>query len=324
MKGIDIYSGQGSVDFNAVKESGVEVVYIKATEGLTYTDSTYKDFYDGAKNAGLKIGFYHYLRANDPTSEAEHFFNTISGLSLDCKCAIDVEVTLGQSIDQISSNVRKFADYLINKGLDVCVYTYTNFYKDNLNSTVKDLPLWIAEYGVSKPNIDASYVGFQYSDSGSVNGISGSADLDEFSEGILVGGTVVIDPGQGGDDNIKAIQQDLNILLKRGLEVDGIEGPETEAAIKDFQSIMGLTVDGIWGTNTSGAAQQIFSRPLDGVAYPHYEYATRYIQYRVGASVDGTFGSGTKAKVAAWQSNQGLMADGVVGSATWSKLLDEN
>ncbi|URZ07901.1 GH25 family lysozyme [Clostridium felsineum] len=322
MKGIDIYSGQGSVDFNAVRNSGVEVVYIKATEGVTYTDSTYQTFYNEAKAAGLKVGFYHFLRANDPISEAEHFLNTISGLSVDCKCAIDVEVALGQSTSQISSNVRQFADHLIGKGIDVCVYTYVSFYNDNLNSTVKDLPLWIAEYGVSSPEIDASYVGFQYSESGSVSGISGNVDLDTFSDGILVGGTVVIDPGNDGDDAIKAIQKDLNILLKRGLAVDGIEGSQTKQAIEDFQSIMGLTADGIWGSHTQAAADQIFSRPLDGVPYPHYEYATRYIQYRVGASIDGTFGNGTKAKVQTWQANNGLSADGVVGAASWSKLLD--
>ncbi|URZ15077.1 GH25 family lysozyme [Clostridium felsineum] len=316
MKGIDIYSGQGSVDFNAVRNSGVEVVYIKATEGVTYTDSTYRTFYNGAKEAGLKVGFYHFLRANSPIDEAEHFLNTISGLSYDCKCAIDVEVTLGQSTDQISSNVRQFADHLIGKGIDVCMYTYTSFYKDNLNSTVKDLPLWIAEYGVNSPNIDASYVGFQYSETGSVSGISGNVDLDTFSDGILVGGSQV------GDDTIKTIQKDLNILLKRGLDVDGIEGPQTKQAIEDFQSIMGLTADGIWGSNTQAAADQIFSRPLDGVPYPHYEYATRYIQYRVGASIDGSFGNGTKAKVQTWQANNGLSADGVVGAASWSKLLD--
>ncbi|URZ17771.1 GH25 family lysozyme [Clostridium felsineum] len=322
MKGIDIYSGQGSVDFNAVKESGVEIVYIKATEGVTYTDSTYQTFYNGAKEAGLKVGFYHFLRANDPVSEAKHFLDAISGLSVDCKCAIDVEVTMGQSTDEISSNVRSFADYLIAQGIEVCMYTYVSFYNDNLNSTVKDLPLWIAEYGVSTPDIDESYVGFQYSESGSVDGISGDVDLDEFADGILVGGTVVIDPSQGGDDSVKTIQQELNTLLKRGLEVDGIEGNETEQAIKDFQSIMGLEVDGIWGSNTEGAAQQIFSRPLDGVEYPHYEYATRYIQYRVGADIDGVFGNGTEEKVETWQENNGLTADGVVGADTWSKFLD--
>lgn len=126
------------------------------------------------------------------------------------------------------------------------------------------------------------------------------------------------------DESDKEIQRKLNILLKRGLDVDGIPGPLTIAAIKSFQTIMGLTADGIWGPLTDGAAAQIFNRPLDGVPQPHYEYATRYIQFRVGTAIDGTFGNGTKVAVQNWQARHGLGADGIVGAQTWSKLLDEN
>lgn len=185
MKGIDIYSGNGNVDFNAVKASGVDIIYIKATEGITYTDITYKDFYSRAKAAGLKVGFYHFLRANNPVNEAQHFLNTVGNLNVDCKYAIDVEVTMGQNKEKISSNVKQFADYLKSKGKDVCVYTYSSFYRGSLDDTVKDLPLWIAEYGVNKPSI-SPYVGFQYSETGHVNGISSHVDLDNFSEGILI------------------------------------------------------------------------------------------------------------------------------------------
>lgn len=66
MKGIDIASYQQNVDFQKVKNSGIEIVYIKATEGITYTNPLLELQYSGAMAAGLKIGFYHYLRANDP------------------------------------------------------------------------------------------------------------------------------------------------------------------------------------------------------------------------------------------------------------------
>ncbi|MCR3760326.1 peptidoglycan-binding protein [Clostridium felsineum] len=326
MKGIDIYSGNEVVDFNAIKNSGVEVVYIKATEGITYTDCTYKDFYNRAKAAGLKVGFYHFLRANDPVIEAEHFLNAISGLELDCKCAIDVEVTFGQGNDKISSNVRQFADYLKAKGIDTCIYTYTNFYKNNLNESIRNIPLWVAEYGVDRPNISSEYVGFQHSENGSLSGINGDVDLNEFGEGILIGkiGAYNAVGVHSESDTIKIIQQQLNTLLKKGLTVDGIEGECTISAIKEFQGVMGLVQDGIWGQKTVSAISEIFSKPVDGVPYPHYEYATRYIQYRVGGKIDGVFGNGTKVNVQNWQAQHGLSADGVVGADTWSKLLDEN
>jgi GH25 family lysozyme M1 (1,4-beta-N-acetylmuramidase) len=185
MKGIDIYSGQGTVDFSQVKASGVEIVYIKATEGLTYTDSTLNSYYSEAKAAGLKVGFYHYLRDNPPSSEAQHFLDATEGLQVDCIYMIDVEETLGQSIDQISSNVMQFADYLKSQNKEVGMYTYSSFYKENLDDTVKRLPLWIAEYGVNSPQVN-NYIGWQYSNNGSINGISGNVDLDEFTESIFI------------------------------------------------------------------------------------------------------------------------------------------
>lgn len=329
MKGIDIYSGQGKVDFNAVKASGVEVVYIKATEGLTYNDKTLKEFYDGAKKAGLKVGFYHFLRQNDPYEEAKHFLSAIDGLEADCKFMIDVEADQFKDKNDTSTRIRQFYDYLESKGLEAGIYTYTSFYNNLFDDRVKGLPLWIAEYDVKKPTIDGSYVGFQYSETGHVNGINGDCDLDEFSEGIFIGksgGTVVSESVEAvsESDTVKIIQQQLNTLLKCGLVVDGIQGNATTAKIKEFQSTMGLTADGIWGQYTVTAITQIFSKPLDWINAPHYEYATRYIQYRCGGAIDGTFGSQTANYVMQWQRNHGLNADGKCGTNTWSKMLDQN
>ena len=81
MKGIDISSYQQNVDFIKVKNNGIEIVYIKATEGITYNNPMLKPQYCGAIAAGLKIGFYHFLRANDPILEAKHFLSLIDGLS---------------------------------------------------------------------------------------------------------------------------------------------------------------------------------------------------------------------------------------------------
>jgi lysozyme len=331
MKGIDIFSGQGNVDFNKVKATGVEIVYIKATEGVTYTDSTLKSYYDGAKAAGLKIGLYHFLRANNPIDEAKHFLDAVKDLAVDCKYAIDVEVDLGQTAQQILNNVTQFADYLKSQGKEVVVYTYTSFLKEYLNGL--NLPLWIAEYGVSKPNISVPYIGFQYSETGLISGINGNVDMDEFSENILLGSSstpvqpqnvVVPQAAQSGNDTIRTIQMQLNTLLKKGLATDGLEGSLTTAAIKEFQEIMGLVQDGVWGPKTAGAVGAIYARPTDSVSATHMDYPTRYIQFRVGAEIDGTFGNFTKVAVQNWQARHGLSADGVVGTATWSMLLDEN
>ena len=58
-QGIDVSSWQGNIDFSAVKNSGIEFVYIKSSEGTRYIDPYFEQNYQNAKANGLKVGFYH-------------------------------------------------------------------------------------------------------------------------------------------------------------------------------------------------------------------------------------------------------------------------
>lgn len=60
MQGIDISDNNGNIDFAKVKVSGIECVYIKATEGTTYQNQYLDEYYKKAIDQGLKIGFYHF------------------------------------------------------------------------------------------------------------------------------------------------------------------------------------------------------------------------------------------------------------------------
>ena len=189
MEGIDVSSNQDNINFSQVKASGIEIVYIKATEGITYTNPTLKIFYNNAKAAKLKVGFYHFLRDNDPFLEAEHFLSATNGLIPDCLYAIDVEIALDQTVNKVSSNVRLFANYLIARGKPVCIYSGLYFYRNNLDNSVKNTPLWVASYSNSKPDIAS--IGWQYSETGSVSGINGNIDLDTFDNGVLINKQIV-------------------------------------------------------------------------------------------------------------------------------------
>lgn len=184
MKGIDISNNDGDINFQAVKDSGVEIVYLKSTEGLTFNDGMMKTYYDGCKTQGLKIGFYHFLRANDPIHEAIHFLNCISGLEYDCIAMIDVE---HDSLKDGSAiwRTQQFADYCKSQGTPVGLYTYTSFIKESMDDNSLDLPLWIAEYGVDKPHTDKDYIGFQFTETGRVPGVSTDCDIDDFDERIF-------------------------------------------------------------------------------------------------------------------------------------------
>ena len=81
-QGIDISSWQGNVNFANVKNSGIDIVYIKSSEGTTYINPYFESSYSNAKTNGLKVGFYHYVRArttNQAINEANFFARVISG-----------------------------------------------------------------------------------------------------------------------------------------------------------------------------------------------------------------------------------------------------
>ena len=180
MKGIDISNHNGSIDFKAVKNEGMELVYIKATEGTTYKDPYLSANYNGAINESLKIGFYHFLVGTSvPETQAENFYNNIKDKQNYLKPCLDVEVN---NFDVMEYTLRFIEKFEVLSNLPLCIYTGGYFANDNLDSRLAKYPLWIAHYGVEAPmetNVwEKTYVGHQYSESGSVKGINGNVDLE--------------------------------------------------------------------------------------------------------------------------------------------------
>ncbi|MBU3179776.1 GH25 family lysozyme [Clostridium psychrophilum] len=301
MKGIDISVYQGTVDFKKVKNSGIQIVYIEATKGLAYVNPLFKSQYAGAKAAGLKIGFYHRFEANDPILEAKHFIKIIDGLSPDCKYVIDAESSYGNSITVLSSKVRQFANYLISIGKDVCLYTGDNFYATHLDNSVKNLPLWIAHYRVTKPDV-IKYIGFQYSDTGIVDGVTEFVDLDEFSSGIFLG---PVPPVVVINAVVRSFQHAANLV-----------------GLKDKNGSK-LVENGIIGTHTNEVIAKVY------VTKGAHNELVRWIQQRLIASgfgcgptgADSYFGLITLAAVKKYQTSKKLKSDGIVGPLTINKLL---
>ena len=132
---------------------------------------------------------------------------------------------------------------------------------------------------------------------------------------------------------VEALQQ---ALVDEGyeLEVDGIFGDDTDAAVRDFQAESELDVDGIVGADTLAALG------LDEVVASHAKRrqpdvvylergssgsSVRTLQHALVAAgyeldVDGVFGGDTDAAVRHFQSANDLSADGIVGPDTWSAL----
>lgn len=64
-QGIDVSDWQGYIDYGQVRSSGIEVVYIKSSQGSNIKDPYFDINYENAKANGLKVGFYHFLTATN-------------------------------------------------------------------------------------------------------------------------------------------------------------------------------------------------------------------------------------------------------------------
>lgn len=141
----------------------------------------------------------------------------------------------------------------------------------------------------------------------------------------LVSGGGSVPAGAVANGGVRAYQELLN-AKGYGLDVDGINGPKTKAAVKDFQSKNGLTVDGIVGPQTIGALTYVAPAPAPApsgggsLADVQRELKTRYPLYAGRLVVDGIDGPNTRAAVKEYQRRAGLTADGIAGPITRASL----
>jgi peptidoglycan hydrolase-like protein with peptidoglycan-binding domain len=149
---------------------------------------------------------------------------------------------------------------------------------------------------------------------------------------------IVLSAGSEGRQ-VQLLQREL------GIAVDGMYGPETEAAVKRFQASRGLTVDGLVGPATSAALrnQAPVTAPIassgdtafasdtqsdtsalastgTGTETPAGGNAVEQLQSALHLPVDGDFGPETEAAIRRLQARHGLTVDGIVGPATWSVI----
>ena len=195
-RGIDVSNWSGYINWREVRDAGIEVAIIQASEGTFYRDPYLHEFYNGAKENGIKVGFYHFFNPGSsptPSEQARYFVDTIRGLDSDLKLVLDLEQTGGLDNYEVTRQAIEFLEEVRNySGLDVAVYTYTNFAQYNLYEGLglSEYPLWIAQLSEEGPSPNPiwgnKYVAWQYSDTGRVRGINASTDLDLVYDGMFL------------------------------------------------------------------------------------------------------------------------------------------
>jgi lysozyme len=187
LKGIDIYEGDNIQDWNAVKAAGIEVIIQKASQGTSHIDKLLQYRYPKIKEAGFKVGFYHFASYNstNPVAEAQYFLNAINSLSSDTVLWLDIEAEEHWDKQTAINYANAFINYVQQQGLKIGIYTGDSFFHDYLEGNIPDVPLWIASYG-KQPSLYPDKCSWQYSESGSLSGIVGDVDLNYFQENIII------------------------------------------------------------------------------------------------------------------------------------------
>jgi len=158
---------------------------------------------------------------------------------------------------------------------------------------------------------------------------AGGNDVGTGDRDPLVGGARVLEVGVSGYD-VRVLQQVLTNLGYSVGTIDGHFGPATEAAVKTFQAAFGITPDGRVGRTTKTALSglsysdptgEVLSVGSTGPAVVELQDLLNAKGYDAGPS-DGVFDSSTLTAVIAFQKDQNLWVDGLVGPATIKALRD--
>lgn len=191
MVGIDVSRWQGDIDWESVKNAGVEFVIMRigvqsgAKQDIS-VDSFYKQNIKGAKEAGLRVGVYVYTTAiNNKTakSHAKWVIDTLDGVKLDFPIAYDWENwqyfnEYNISIHDLSEAFNTFTKEVEKHGYDAMLYS-SKFYLENIWMNKNNEPVWLAHY-TNKTNYEGKYILWQLSNKGRVPGINGDVDINVF------------------------------------------------------------------------------------------------------------------------------------------------
>ncbi len=92
VRGVDVSSYQGKIDWQVLKKEGISFAFLKATEGSQHIDSYFADNLEGASAAGLAVGAYHFFSfESSGKAQAEHFIRTVPKDALALPPVIDFE-----------------------------------------------------------------------------------------------------------------------------------------------------------------------------------------------------------------------------------------
>jgi len=190
--GIDVSKWQGHIDWQAVKASGVEFAFIKATEGGDLLDSRFKRYTSDARAAGIPTGPYHfYFFCRSAAEQARWFIRNVPKSAAVLPPVLDMEWNhTSPSCKKRPSpaKVRKEMAIWLNMverhfGRKPIIYTTIDFHRENIEGHFRDYTFWLRSVAAHPDDLygDHPWHFWQYTGTGVIPGIEGNTDINVFA-----------------------------------------------------------------------------------------------------------------------------------------------
>ena len=192
--GIDVSHYQGEIDWEKVKASGIEFVFVRmgfrgyGEDGTLKLDTNFEKNIQGARAAGLDVGVYFFAQAvneKEAREEAEFVLDNLLEYDLQMPVVYDPESILHEEArtdnvtgEQFTKNAKAFCETIEASGYDAMIYCNMLWRAFELDlEELSDYPIWYADYE-EYPQTPYHFDIWQYSSEGTVDGIQGNVDLN--------------------------------------------------------------------------------------------------------------------------------------------------
>ncbi|MCF2557955.1 RICIN domain-containing protein [Fournierella massiliensis] len=322
-RGIDVSHHQGVIDWEAVKNAGIDFAMIRCGYGNDQTDQDDKQWernVSECERLGIPYGVYFYsyaLTADMAVSEGQHAVRLLQGHTPDLPVFFDMEENsqLVVGSNGLAEIARIFTDIVSAQGYEVGVYASLNWWNHYLTDPVfENWYRWVAEWR-SSCSYGGRYEMWQYTSDGSVSGINGRVDMDYWYGELNQPADNTIEVEEGN----YTIHSALNYLYvldvangstQEGANIQIYESNASEAqqfliqsagggyyTIKNVKSgkvldvAAGSTAPGTnvqqWGSNHSNAQKWCFQDAGDGYVYIQSKCNGLYLNVQNAAGANG-------------------------------------
>lgn len=191
IKGIDISSWQGKIDWKKVSDYGMDFAIIRITEVGNVKDSQFENNFAGCNKYKIPVGVYKYsyaMNISEIQSEARKVVSVLNGRRIQFPVFLDLEHNNQRALG--SESIHKMADafreIIEAAGYKFAIYCNVDWYVNVICSHLKKYDFWVARYpandnGTVVERLRPDFgVGWQYSSEAVIPGISGKVDRNVF------------------------------------------------------------------------------------------------------------------------------------------------